>query len=79
MEGFILFTTVVLVIAYMVFAICTIVKSDSFGKDIGTTLAFAVGGCVAIPVASFLATVLCWGIVVVIVLAVIGFIGSIFG
>lgn len=79
MDGFIAFITVVLVITYLAFAIYSIVKSDTTGKRVGSTVAFAAGGCVAIPVASFLATVLCWGVVVVIVLAVVGFIGSICG
>lgn len=79
MDGFIAFITVVLVIAYLAFAIYSIIKSDTTGKRVGSTVAFATGGFVAVPVASFLATVLCWGVVIVIVLAIIGFIGSICG
>lgn len=71
MEEFIMFMTVVLVIAYVGTAIFAIVTSDSIGKGIGTTVAFSIGGCVAIQIATFLATVLCWGVIVVIVLAIV--------
>lgn len=79
MDGLIMFVTVVLVIAYICFAIYTIVKCDTVKKGVGMTVAFSVGGCAVIQVATFLATVLCWAIVVVFVLAIIGLIGSIFG
>lgn len=79
MDGLIMFVTVVLVIAYISFAIYTIVRCDTVKKGVGITVAFSAGGCAVIPVASFLATVLCWGIVVVFVLTIIGLIASIFG
>ena len=79
MEGYLAFVAVVLIIAYVALAIYTIVKSDGVGQGIGTTIAFTAGGCVVIPVATFFATILCWGIVIVLVLAIIGFFGSLAG
>ena len=79
MDGFIAVITVVLVVAYLAFAIYSIIESDTTGKRVGLTVAFAAGGCVSVTVASFVAVVLFWGVVVVAILAIVGFICSICG
>lgn len=53
MDGFIAVITVVLVVAYLAFAIYSIIESDTTGKRVGLTVAFAAGGCVSVTVASF--------------------------
>ena len=50
MDGFIAVITVVLVVAYLAFAIYSIIESDTTGKRVGLTVAFAAGGCVSVTV-----------------------------
>ena len=72
MDTIILITTGILIIAYLIFAIYSIVTSDSISEGIGLTLAFVAGSCVLFTVASFLATIVCWGTVILIILAIVG-------
>jgi len=71
MEGIIAVVAVILVVAYIGFAIWLICTRDSVGKSVGASIGCICGGFVIIPVAQVIATILCWGIVIIIVLAVI--------
>lgn len=72
MDGFILFVTAILILAYIAFAIWMICKRQTIAGSIGTAAAFLGGGLVIIPVAEAVATFLCWVIVIGIILAIIG-------
>lgn len=76
MEGFISVVVVILVLAYIGFAIWFICKRETIGGSIGASAGFLCGGLVIIPVAEAIATFICWALVIVIVLAIIG---AIFG
>lgn len=72
MEGFILFTTILLVLTYVGIAVWTICKRESVAGSVGTAAAFLGGGLVVVSIAEAVATFLCWAIVIGIILAIIG-------
>ena len=72
MDGVILFVTVILILAYIGFAIWMIFKRQTIAGSIGTAAAFLGGGLIIIPVAEAIATFLCWVTVIGIVLTIIG-------
>lgn len=76
MEGIIGFLTVILILAYIGFAIWVICKRKSIGGAIGSSLGFVCGGVVIIPIAEAIATFVCWAVVIGIALFIIG---AIFG
>lgn len=76
MDGFISVVAVVLILAYIGFAIWTICKRCSVAGSVGASVGFLCGGAVIIPIAQTIATVICWIAVVALVLAVLG---AIFG
>lgn len=76
MEGFIGVATIVLILAYIGFAIWFICKRQTVGGSIGASAVFLCGGLVVIPAAEAIATFVCWAIVIALVLAIIG---AIFG
>ncbi len=71
MEGIIAVVAIVLVLAYIGFAIWFICTRNSVGKSIGASVGCICGGFVIIPIAQVIATIVCWGIVVLIVLAIL--------
>lgn len=79
MEGFIGFVAVVLILIYIGVAIWVIYKRRTVAGSIGASVGFIGGGLVIIPVAEAVATFVCWAVVIMLVLAVIGAIGTIFG
>ena len=72
MEGFIEAATVVLVMAYIGFAVWFICKRRTLLGSIGASVSFLCGGFVIIPVAVEVATFIVWAVVIAIVLAIIG-------
>lgn len=72
MDGFIGIVAIVLVLAYIGFAIWLICGRETLGGSIGTSIGMLCGGFVIVPLAEVIATVVCWIVVVGIVLAIIG-------
>ncbi len=72
MDGFIEFTAILLILAYLAVAIWGICTRKTLSASIGTSAAFLAGGVFIIPIAEAAASILCWIIVVCIVLAIIG-------
>lgn len=72
MEGFIEAAAVVLIIAYIGFAVWFICTRQTLWGSIGASAGFLCGGFVIIPVAVAVATFIVWAVVIVIVLAIIG-------
>lgn len=72
MDGFIGFVAVILIVAYIVFAIWFIFRQTSKKASLGASAAVLAGGGVIIPLAIMVATVVCWIVVIGIILAIIG-------
>ena len=72
MDGFLLIVTIVLILAYIGFAIWFICKRQTTAGSIAASAGFICGGLAIIPVASAIASFVCWAIVVIIVIAIIG-------
>lgn len=72
MEGFIESAAVVLVIAYIGFAVWFICTRETLRSSIGASVCFLCGGFVIIPASVAVATFIVWAIVIAIVLAMIG-------
>lgn len=72
MDGFIHITAIVLIIGYVAFAVWFICKRQSVWGSIGSSAGLLCGGVIIVPVAEAVASFICWGIVVAIVLAIIG-------
>lgn len=72
MDGFIQFTTIVIIIAYVAFAVWFICKRQSLWASIGSAAGLICGGMVIVTVAEAIATFLCWLIVIAIGLWIIG-------
>lgn len=72
MDGFIMVVSIVLILAYVGFAIWFICKRQTLEGSVGASVGFICGGFVVIPVAMAIATFACWAIVIILILAVIG-------
>ncbi len=72
MDGFIHITVIALIIGYAAFAVWFIYKRHTIGGIIGSSAGLLCGGVIIVPVAEAIASFICWGIVVAIVLAIIG-------
>ena len=71
MDGFIHFTTIIIVIAYVVFSVWFICKRQSLWSSAGSAAGLICGGVVIVPVAEAIATFLCWMIAIAIVLLIL--------
>ncbi len=72
MDGFIQFTTIIIVIAYVTFAVWVICTCQSLWASVGSAAGLICGGVVIVTVAEAIATFLCWSIVIAIGLWIIG-------
>lgn len=72
MDAFIHITAIALIIGYTVFAIWFICKRQTIWGGIGSSAGLLCGGVFIVPVAEAIASFICWGIVVAIVLVIIG-------
>ena len=72
MDGFIHITAIALIIGYAAFAVWFICKRQTIWGIIGSSAGLLCGGVFIVPVAEAIASFICWGIVVAIVLAIIG-------
>lgn len=72
MDVFIRFTTIIIVIAYVVFAVWFIYKRRSLWASVGSAVGLICGGVVIVPVAEAIATFLCWMIAIAIVSLILG-------
>lgn len=76
MDDIIAFVTGVLVLLYIGVAVWKIWTCRTVSGGILTSFGFLLGGCVILPAAYYLTTIVCWAVVIGIALAVIG---AIFG
>lgn len=76
MEDFIVFVTGILVLVYLGVAVWKIWTCRTVSSGILTSCGFLLGGCIVLPAAYYLTTIVCWAIVIGIALVVIG---AIFG
>ena len=72
MDGFIHVVAIALIICYMVFAVWFICKRQSVWGSIGSSAGLLCGGLIIVTVAETIASFICWGIVIAIILAIIG-------
>ena len=72
MEGFISIATIVLLLGYIAVAIWLICTRKTVAGSIGTSAGFLCGGFVVISIAEFIATIVCWILVVGLVLLILG-------
>ena len=72
MDGFIHITTIVLIIGYAAFAVWFICERETIWGRIGTSAGLLCGSLIIVPAAEAIASLICWGIVVAIVFAIIG-------
>ena len=72
MDGFIHIVAIALIIGYVAFAVWFICKRQSVWGSIGSSAGLLCGGVIIVPVAEAIASFICWGIVIAIVLAIIG-------
>lgn len=71
MESIIGVVAVGLVLAYIGFAIWFICTRQTVGKSIGASAACICGGFVVIPLAQVIAAIVCWGVLIILVLAIL--------
>lgn len=64
--------TIVLVLAYIATAIWVICQRRTIEGCIGASAGFLCGGFVIVPIAEFIATVVCWIIAIAFVLFIFG-------
>ena len=76
MEDLIRIAAAVLILAYIGGAVWVICRRRTLAGSIGASTGFLCGGIVIIPVAEAIAAFICWTVVLVIGLAVLG---SVFG
>lgn len=72
MERFIGMMAIILILAYVSCAIWFICKRQTIGSSIGASVGFLCGGFVIIPIAEVISAFVCWSIVIVIFIAIIG-------
>lgn len=72
MNGFIHIIAIALVVGYIAFSVWVICKRQSVWGSIGFSGALLCGGVIIVPIAEAVASFICWGIIVAIVLAIIG-------
>ena len=72
MDKFISIVTVLLILAYIGFASWVIIKRKTIGGSIGASVGFLCGGFALIPIAGSIASFICWAVVVVLALIIIG-------
>lgn len=72
MGWFIEILTAILLIAYTGAAVWMISRQRTVGAAAGVSAGFLCGGFVIVPVAAAVATFLCWAVVIMIALAIIG-------
>lgn len=66
------FATAVLIITYIIIAVLTICHRRTIRGCIGTSACFLCGGFVIVPVAEFIASAVCWSVVIAFVLFLFG-------
>ena len=67
---------IVLVIAYAVFSVWFIWNRQSLLTSVGASSGLICGGLVIVPIAEAIATFICYGIIVAIILAFLGAFGD---
>ena len=72
MEWVIGMLTAVLLIAYAGTAVWLISRQRTIGAAAGVSAGFLCGGFIVVPVAAAVATFICWAVMVMIVLAILG-------
>ena len=72
MDGFIGIATIVLILGYIGVGIWVICKQNTLGGSISASAGFLCGGFVVIPIAEFIATVVCWILSIGLVLLILG-------
>lgn len=72
MDGFIHVAAIALIIAYIAFSVWLICTRQTIWAGVGSSVGLLCVGLFIIPIAEAVATFLCWGILVVIVLMIIG-------
>lgn len=73
-EGFVKVVTVVLLLAYIGFAIWFICKRQTIKGGLWASAAFLCGGLAAVPLAEAMAVYVCWAIVIIVGLVILGFV-----
>ena len=76
MDGFIHVIAIALIIGYSAFAVWFICKRQTIWGSIGSSAGLLCGGVFIVPVAEAIASFMCWGIVVAIILAIVGAIAN---
>lgn len=72
MDEMIHITAIAIIIAYIGFAVWFICKRQSIWTSIGASTGLICGGLIIVPIAEAVATFICWGVVIAIILAIIG-------
>lgn len=72
MDGFIHITAIALIIGYAAFSVWFICKRQTVWGSVGSSVGLLCGGVFIVLVAEAIASFICWGIVVAIILAIIG-------
>ena len=76
MDGFIHVIAIALIIGYSAFAVWFICKRQTIWGSTGSSAGLLCGGVFIVPVAEAIASFICWGIVVAIILAIVGAIAN---
>lgn len=76
MDRFIHVIAIALIIGYSAFAVWFICKRQTIWGSIGSSAGLLCGGVFIVPVAEAIASFICWGIVVAIILAIVGAIAN---
>ena len=76
MDGFIHVIAIALIIGYSAFAVWFICKRQTIWGSIGSSAGLLCGGVFIVRVAEAIASFICWGIVVAIILAIVGAIAN---
>lgn len=71
MEGIISVVGIILIIAYVGFAIWVICNRKTIGSSVAASAGFVCGGFVIVPVAEAIATFIVWVVIIVIILSII--------
>lgn len=72
MDGFIEIATIVLILGYIAVAIWSICTRKTVTGSVGASAGFLCGGFVVIPIAEFIATIVCWILAIGLVLLILG-------
>lgn len=72
MDGFIEIATIVLILGYIAVTIWSICTRKTVAGSVGTSAGFLCGGFAVIPIAEFIATVVCWILAIGLVLLILG-------